>query len=89
MIFKTFTQSADGFAGSNGESWYSDAIGQKVQRRFYRVSSPKSADSPLRFVTVIYPLGAASAFSSADISANFSAHAVNLNVNGTAYSIAL
>jgi len=89
MIFKTFTQSADGFAGSNGESWYSDAIGQKVQRRFYRVSSPKSADSSLRFVTVICPLGAASAFSSADISANFSANAVNLNVNGTAYSIAL
>ncbi|MBR1633165.1 MAG: alginate lyase family protein [Bacteroidales bacterium] len=89
MIFKTFAQIADGFEGSNGESYYSDAIGQKVQRRFYRVSSPKQAGSPLRFVTVICPLGAASGFSSTDISANFSANAVNLNVNGTAYSIAL
>ena len=71
MAFKTFC-SASGTPGKeSGESWYSNSIGQKTARRFYRVSAPKAAGEKLHFVTVIQPLGSASSFGSLQAEASF------------------
>jgi len=57
MLFRTFTETTDGFLGENSTGYYSDAIGEKTQRRWYRVSIDKKDGLAARFITVIYPFG--------------------------------
>lgn len=58
MSFRTFAESACGSA--TGISEYSEVLGVKKDRKFYRVSSKKEAGKAVRFITVILPSGTAS-----------------------------
>ena len=62
MLFKTFCETATGFKPETGTSKQSDAIGVSVDRKYYRVSTTKPSGAASRYITVIHPLGAASAF---------------------------
>ena len=84
MLFKTFAAASDGFAASDGESWWSDSIGKKSARRYYRVSSAKEAGSPARFVTVIYPF---TENATIPVSAIFGAAGVSVEADGVQFSM--
>lgn len=84
MLFKTFAASSDGFAASDSESWWSDSIGKKTARRFYRVASAKGAGSPARFLTVIHPF---TNNASIPVSASFGAASVSVEADGVKFSI--
>ncbi|MGN0188050.1 MAG: alginate lyase family protein [Candidatus Cryptobacteroides sp.] len=73
MLFKTFCETTTGFKTESGTSKQSDAIGESVDRKYYRVSTTKPSGAASRHITVIHPLGSTSAFQSlADgISAQF------------------
>ena len=62
MLFKTFCETTTGFKTETGSSKQSDAIGVSVDRKYYRVSTTKPSGAASRYITVIHPLGAASAF---------------------------
>lgn len=64
MLFKTFCETTTGFKTETGTSKQSDAIGESVDRKYYRVSSTKPSGAASRHITVIHPLGSASAFQS-------------------------
>ncbi len=91
VVFKTFSDTAAGFQGQSGTSYYSEQIGQRQLRKFYRVNVTKaSASSTPRFITVIYPCTNASSVS---IDASFpsafssSGESVSVTVNGKTYNL--
>lgn len=69
----------------------------RKRRRCYRITVDKPASKAARFITVIYPIGAASEFDSLQISARFTDNQVGdfnaggaqaeVTVNGTTYSL--
>ena len=71
MIFRTFTETTDGFLGENSTGYYSDNIGEKTQRRWYRVGIDKKEGLAARFITVIYPFGNPDDAAGITISASF------------------
>lgn len=64
MLFKTFCETGTGFKTQTGTSKQSDAIGVSIDRKYYRVGTTKPSGAASRYITVIHPLGAASAFQS-------------------------
>lgn len=101
MIFKTFTETTEGYAATNTTGYYSPAINEKVQRRLYRVSITKPSDGAARFITVIFPFKAVGDFDTMSISAKFtdneggkagtfheSGASLEVSVNGTKYNLA-
>ncbi len=92
MIFKTFSETTAGFSGETGSSWYSETIGQRQSRKFYRVNVTKaSASVTPRFITVICPCSNASSIS---IDASFtdggfksSGESLKVTVNGKTYNL--
>lgn len=90
MMFKTFCFSGnkglvadDTFSPSTGTSYTSPEINEKTARSYYRTAvSIGSSNTPVRFITVIYPI---SNFNSApEISAEFgsTASSVVVTING-------
>lgn len=90
MMFKTFCFSGnkglvadDTFSPSTGTSYTSPEINEKTARSYYRTAvSIGSSNTPVRFITVIYPI---SNFNSApEISAEFgsTASSVLVTING-------
>lgn len=66
MMFRTFcfngdkgTVPATEWSATTGTSFTSDAIGKKTERPCCRISMPKTAGAPVRFITVILPVASA------------------------------
>ena len=85
---------------NNGTGYYSNEIGQKTQRYWYRIDVTKAADKAARFITVVYPFGKAEDYANQTIAAEFIDNApeaagtfhadgasVRVSVNGTNYSL--
>ena len=86
MIFKTYCFSGnkglipdETFLSTNGTSYTSSEINEKTERKFYRTSvSIEASNTPVRFITVIYPV---IDFSSApEVSAGFGTSASKVEV---------
>ena len=75
MLFRTWCETTDGYLAENNTGYYSDNIGQKTQRRWYRVSVDKKEGLAARFITVIYPFGAESEIAGLGLSAQFTDNA--------------
>lgn len=102
MLFRTFTDTRDGYRAENGKvGYYSDNIGEKLRRRRYQVIVEKKAGSAVRFITVIVPVGGAAAAAGMRISAEFTDNpegrhgvfhpegaAVRVCLNGRTYDLA-
>ena len=91
LLIKTFSSTVTGFEGVEGTSWCSEKIGERYQRKFYRINVQKaSASATPRFITVIVPCQDASSVSvSASFNGAFSSsgEAVRVTVNGTSYDL--
>ena len=69
MLFTTVPETHDGYKAWWNTQKFSDKIDTALRRRVYRIELDKAADKAARFITVIYPYGAASEFNSIEISA--------------------
>lgn len=100
MIFKSFSETSDGYAFSNGTCYYSDEIDVREQRRYYQVDVTKKEGLAARFITVILPYGKSETFAENRIEATFTDNAgspagtfhpsgasVKVNVNGIVYNL--
>ena len=100
MIFKSFSETSEGYAFSQGTCYYSDEIEQRVQRKFYQLDVTKKADLAARFITVILPYGKPGTFTENTIEAQFTDNAaspagtfhssgasVKVIINGTVYNL--
>lgn len=100
MLFTTVPETHDGYKAWWNTQKFSDKIDTALRRKVYRIELDKAADKAARFITVIYPYGAASEFDSIEISARFTDNAegqegtfhangasVEVTVNGTAYPL--
>ena len=91
LFIKTFSSTSAGFEALDGTSWCSERIGERYQRKYYRVNVQKaSASATPRFVTVIVPCSDASSVSvSASVTGTFSqnSESVSVTVNGQHYNL--
>ena len=100
MIFKSFSETSEGYAFSQGTCYYSDEIDTNVQRKFYQLDVTKKADLASRFITVILPYGKPETFAENAIEAQFTDNAaspagtfrqsgasVKVTVNGVVYNL--
>ena len=100
IIIKSFSETSEGYNFESGTGYYSNEIGQKTQRWWYRMSVTKQADKAARFVSVIYPFGNADDFDKQNITARFTDNAegaegtfhaggasVKVTVNGVDYTL--
>lgn len=100
IIIKSISETSDGYLFNNGTGYYSNEIGQKTQRYWYRIDVTKAADKAARFITVVYPFGKAEDYANQTIAAEFIDNApeaagtfhadgasVRVSVNGTNYSL--
>lgn len=100
MIFKSFSETAEGYAFSQGTCYYSDEIDSRVQRKYYQVDITKKKDLAARFITVILPYGLPGTFAENTIEAQFTDNAaspagtfrsegasVKVTVNGVVYNL--
>ena len=71
IMFITYPGTTDGYDANWTTGYFSDAIGERTQRRHYEICQNKPADGAVRFITVIYPYGAASEYDDLDIKAEF------------------
>lgn len=89
MMFRTFSETTDGYKAENGISYYSVKLDTKVARKYYRVNvNKKSASDVVRFITVIHP--STDATVAAEFKSAFSktSSSVKVTVNGTSYDLA-
>lgn len=100
IIIKSVSETSDGYVFNNGTGYYSNEIGQKTQRYWYRIDVNKAADKAARFITVICPFGKTEDYANQTITAEFIDNApeaagtfhadgasVRVSVNGTNYSL--
>ena len=100
IILKSFSETSEGYLFENNVGYYSNEIGQKTRREWYRMSVTKQEGKAARFITVILPFGAAETYSQQSISAIFTDNtadaagtfhpdgvSVKVKVNGTDYSL--
>lgn len=88
MMFRTFSETKDGYKTENGISYYSVKLDTKVARKYYRVTvNKKSSSDAVRFITVIHPSKDASV--SAEFTSAFDkkSSSVKVTVNGTSYDL--
>lgn len=71
FVFKTFPETKDGYDSNWTTGYFSDDTGSRTQRRVYEILLDKEAGKAARFVTVIYPYGAAAEYDNINISAQF------------------
>ena len=100
IILKSFSETTEGYLFESSTGYYSNEIGQKTQRYWYRMSVTKQADKAARFITVIYPFGDAGTYAQQSINAAFTDNtaenagtfhadgaSVKVTVNGTDYTL--
>lgn len=88
MMFRTFSETTDGYKAENGISYYSVKLDTKVPRKYYRVNvNKKTSSDAVRFITVIYPSNDAAV--SAEFTAPFDkkSSSVRVSINGTPYDL--
>lgn len=93
ILFKTFCFSGDkgiapatGWTATTGTSFTSDAIGKKAERPCCRIAIPKTASTPIRFITVIIPV--TSAAQAHEVTASFtSANAIKVTVDSNTHEL--
>jgi heparan-sulfate lyase len=88
MMFRTFSETTDGYKAENGISYYSVKLDTKVPRKYYRVNvNKKTSSDAVRFITVIYPSNDAAV--SAEFTAAFDkkSSSVRVSINGTPYDL--
>lgn len=72
MLFKTFVETTDGYAGINNTAYISEKLGEKTyQRRFYQVDITKPENGAARFITVIHPFEKEADLEKLNINAKF------------------
>ena len=71
MLFTTFPATTDGYDSNWTTGYFSNETATRVQRRNYEICQNKSADDAVRFITVIFPYGAAAEYDSLNIFAEF------------------
>lgn len=100
MLFRTFTETSEDYSGQADVTPVSDEIDKTYNRRAYSVSVTKPSGSAARFITVIYPYGAASEADGISVSAQFTDNeagkegtfhedgaSVKVTVGGTEYNL--
>ena len=100
MIFKSFSETTEGYLFSQGTCYYSDEIDHRVQRKFYQLDVTKKSGLAARFITVILPYGKPETFAENTIDAVFtdnvttpagtfrqSGASVKVTVNGVVYNL--
>ena len=100
MIFKSFSETTEGYLFSQGTCYYSDEIDQRVQRKFYQLDVTKKSGLAARFITVILPYGKPDTFAENTIDAVFTDNvttpagtfrqngaSVKVTVNGVVYNL--
>ena len=88
MMFRTFSETTDGYKAENGISYYSVKLDTKVARKYYRVNvNKKTYSNAVRFITVIYPSNNVSV--SAEFTSAFDkkSSSVRVTVDGTPYDL--
>ena len=75
IIIRSFSETSDEYTFESGTGYYSNEIGQKTQRYWYRATVTKQEGKAARFITVIYPFGAADTYDQQTISAVFTDNA--------------
>ena len=93
MMFKTFCFNGNNNTAPSGDwtattstSWTSDAIGMKTERPCVSISHPKTEGAPVRFITVILPVTAASSAPAAEASF-ISENAMEVTVGAKTYTL--
>lgn len=75
MMFVTFPETTDGYDSNWTTNYFCNQLitdnSQRIQRRIYEIKQTKPADGAVRFITVLYPYGAASEYENIDITASF------------------
>ena len=75
IMFVTFPETTDGYESRWTTNYFCNDIinndSERIQRKVYEVNQNKPADGAVRFITVIYPYGAASEYDDLDIKAEF------------------
>ena len=88
MMFKTFSETTEGYKEENGLSNYSTKLDTEVARKYYRVNvTKKSASDVVRFITVIHPSKDATIDAEFKAAYNAKSSSVKVTVNGTAYDL--
>jgi len=91
IVLKSFADTSSGFAVETGTSYTSPRLGERYERKYYRINVTKqsSASTP-RFITVICPCGSAS---EVNVSASFpnayssAGETVEVTMNGKKYTL--
>ena len=72
MLFRTFSETEDGYKPEKNTSYISEKLGEKTsQRVFYSLNVTKAKEKAVRFITVIYPFGHPSEFDKIAVDAHF------------------
>ena len=71
IMYVTYPETTDGYDSNWTAGYFSDELAERTQRRNYEVCQTKPADDAVRFITVLYPYGAASEYENIDITASF------------------
>ena len=88
MMFKTFSETTEGYKAENGKSYYSTKLDTEVARKYYRINvTKKSASDVVRFITVIHPSKDATIDAEFKAAYNAKSSSVKVTVNGTAYDL--
>lgn len=101
MLFRSFSETADGYKSIIDTTPVSDEIDKSYDRFRYNVSVSKTSSNAARMITVIYPFGAPAESDGISVSAAFTDNekgkegtfhengaAVKVTVNGTEYNLA-
>ena len=88
MMFKTFSETTEGYKAENGLSNYSTKLDTQSSRKYYRINvTKKSASDVVRFITVIHPSKDATIDAEFKAAYNTKSSSVKVTVNGTAYDL--
>jgi len=92
LLIKSFSETKNSsFSAENGLSWCSEKIGERYQRKYYRINvSKSSASKNVRFITVLYPCSNPSSVSvGAQFTSDFATagESLRVTVNGTNYDL--
>ena len=88
MMFKTFSETTEGYKAEDGLSNYSTKLDTQSSRKYYRINvTKKSASDVVRFITVIHPSKDATIDAEFKAAYNAKSSSVKVTVNGTAYDL--
>jgi len=89
MVFRTFSDTENGYSALSGTSESSDEIDVKYTRKYYGMAVDKVTDKPVRFITVICPCTGDSSIEALGIKASFmgDGDSIAVTVSGETYHL--